>query len=304
MGRVVSFSRYGGPEVLEVRETAQPQPAENEVRVRVLAAGVNPIDCKLRRGDMRGIVPDTFPKTLGNEFAGIVDRIGAGASGFEPGDEVLGFASAAAYADLLTVPTTDLVRKPAAMPFLMAGTLSAAGQTAWHALEELGVQAGQTVLVHAAAGGVGSVFVQLARLRGAVVIGTASERNHAYLRELGATPVLYGPGLADRVRALAPDGVDAAFDAIGGDAVAISTELVADRGRIGTIVDQAAADRHGARRLRATRSARTLTELGGLWSAGKLRLTLSDVYPLERVADAHRACESGHVRGKLVLDLS
>jgi NADPH:quinone reductase-like Zn-dependent oxidoreductase len=187
------------------------------------------------------------------------------------------------------------------MPWEEAGALSASGQTAHTALEDLGVTEGETILVHAAAGGVGSAAVQIARALGATVVGTAREANHDYLRSLGAIPVAYGDGVVERVRTLAPRGVDAALDAIGGDAPAASLALVADPDRVGTLVDVGAAERLGVRALRSRRSADRLRALVDLWRRGALRVQVSRALPLERAAEAHREVEAGHVRGKIVL---
>ncbi|MGW4650627.1 NADP-dependent oxidoreductase [Kitasatospora sp. NPDC004289] len=294
------FREPGGPEVLEVTELPEPEPGPGEVLVRVMAAGIQPADTAIRSGwAPRGVTVE-YPATPGNEFAGVVVSLGEGVSGWAPGDEVLGFRLLGAHARYVAAPADQLVAKPAGMGWAEAGSLSASGQTAHVALSGLGVSAGDTVLVHAAAGGVGTVAVQLARAWGATVIGTASEANHDYLRSLGATPVTYGEGLADRVRALAPDGVDAAFDAAGRGALEPSLELVADRSRIGTIADPAA-EGLGIRWLYGPRSAARLAELTALWEQGRLRLTVSASFPLSRAAEAHRLVEAGHVRGKAVI---
>ena len=301
MSRAIVFDSYGAPEVLRPAEVPAPVPGPGQLRVRVKAAGVNPIDAKIRSGRLDGRVPVRFPQGLGNEFAGVVDRVGPGAGGFPVGAEVFGFTSMAAYADQVVVGTEQVTGKPAALPWDVAGALSAVGQTAYHALRLLGVRAGETLLVHAAAGGVGTVAVQLARSLGVHAIGTASEGNHDYLRSLGATPVVYGPGLGGRVRDLAPDGVDAVLDCIGGDAVRVSLDLVADRERIGTVADETAAAAYGVQRIRYERSAATLAELAQLYCAGQLALPVAQSFPLEAARDAHREIETGHVRGKVVL---
>lgn len=300
--RAAAFASPGPPEVLEVVELPDPHAGPGEVRVRVHAAGAQPADVAVRRS---GWAPPgatvTLPQVVGNEFAGVVDEVGEGVTRFAPGDAVLGFRTLGSAAELVTAPAAQVVHKPAEVPWVVAGALSASGQTAHTALQALGVGEGDTVLVHAAAGGVGTVAVQLARLEGATVVGTASERNHAYLRSLGAIPVTYGAGLVERVREVAPQGVDVALDAIGGEALAASLELVEDPDRIGTLVDFEAAQRLGVRALRTDRSAARLTELVALVADGRLRITVSQTFPLERAADAHRAVESGHVRGKVVI---
>jgi enoyl reductase len=303
---IVVFDEYGEPDVLHLAEVPDPQAGPGQVRIRVRAAGVQPFDCFTRRGDFAAYNPLTFPVRLGNEVAGVVDQAGpdpAGSvTGFQAGQEVIAFMTMEGYADTVVVPADQVVRKPAAMPWPEAGVLSASGQTAHTALDELGLKPGDTLLVHAAAGGVGSFAVQLARLRGATVIGTASERNHDYLRSLGVTPVSYGPGLAARVRELAPDGVDAVLDAIGGEALAVSVELTGgDTGRIVTVADWANAARLGIRRVGTDRSAARLAELTGLYEQGRLAIEVAAMFPLERAADAHRLVEGGHVRGKVAL---
>ncbi|MEV7925154.1 NADP-dependent oxidoreductase [Kitasatospora sp. NPDC088779] len=299
--KAVTVTRSGGLEVLRVTEVPDPEPGPGEVRVRVLAAGVQPVDLAIREGFRPPGAVVEPPFVLGNEFAGVVDRLGPGGSGRQVGDEVLGFRFLDSQAELVTVDASQLVAKPAGMPWEQAGSLSASGQTAHLALTLLAVGPGDTVLVHGASGGVGTVAVQLARAWGATVIGTASERNHDYLRDLGAIPVAYGEGLVERVRAVAPQGVDAAFDAAGRGALAASVELVADRSRIGTVVDYPEAERLGVRGLRGPRTAARLTELVRLWEAGGLRLEIAEALPLERAAEAHRLVGAGHVRGKVVL---
>ncbi|WP_327677135.1 NADP-dependent oxidoreductase [Kitasatospora sp. NBC_00458] len=299
--KAVTVPRFGGPEVLRVTEVPDPVPGPGEVRVRVYAAGVQPVDLSIREGRAPvgvEIAPGLVP---GNEFAGVVDRIGPGTEGWATGDEVLGFRLLGCSAELVVADAARLVRKPAGMPWEQAGALSASGQTAHVALGQLKVGEGDTVLVHGAAGGVGTAAVQLARALGATVVGTASERNHDYLRELGAIPVTYGEGLVERVRAVAPQGVDAAFDAAGRGALEASVELVADRDRIGTVVDYPGAGRLGVQGIRGERTAARLAELVALWEAGTLRVEIADAFPLGRAADAHRLVGAGHVRGKVVL---
>ncbi|MER7580870.1 NADP-dependent oxidoreductase [Kitasatospora sp. NPDC097691] len=299
--KAVVVTESGGPEVLRVRVVPDPEPGPGEVRVRVYAAGVQPVDLAVREGFRPPGLTVEPPFVLGNEFAGVVDRLGPDSGGWRVGDEVLGFRLLDSHAELVTVAADQLVAKPAGMPWEQAGSLSASGQTAHTALTLLGVGPGDTVLVHGASGGVGTVAVQLARAWGATVVGTASERNHAYLRELGAIPVAYGEGLVERVRAAAPHGVSAAFDAAGRGALEASVELVADRARIGTVVDFEGAARLGVRPLRTQRTAARLAELVRLWEAGGLRLEIAEALPLEKAAEAHRLVGTGHVRGKVVL---
>lgn len=295
------FKEPGGPEVLYVAEVPVPAPGPGEVLVRVLAAGIQPADTNIRSGWTPPGAAITLPAVPGNEFAGVVEQLGAGSFGWEVGDEVLGFRLMNCHAQHVAVDGAQLVPKPAGMSWAEAGSFSASAQTAHVALSELKVGRGDTVLIHGASGGVGTIAVQLALAWGATVIGTASERNHDYLRELGAIPVTYGEGLAGRVRELAPDGVDAALDAAGRGALEASVELVQDRERIGTIVDYAGAQRLGLRGLRGPRTAARLAELTELWESGAIRLEIAGTFPLTRAAEAHRLVEAGHIRGKAVI---
>jgi len=300
MAIIIEFDAYGPAEVLHPVQVPDPVPGPGEVRIRVRAAGVQPFDCATRRGDYVQYTLLRFPARLGNEAAGIIDQA-AGPGGLSEGDEVIAFMTMRGYADTVVVPATDAVLKPATMTWPEAGVLSASGQTADTAQDELAVGPRDTVLIHAAAGGVGSFAVQLARARGAAVIGTASERNHDYLRSLGATPVSYGPGLQDRARAAAPHGIDAVLDAVGGEALDVSMKLVTDTARIVTIADWTAPARLGIRRIGTDRSAERLTRLTRLFDEGKLTIPVSATFPLENAADAHRQVETGHNRGKVAL---
>ncbi|XID96244.1 NADP-dependent oxidoreductase [Paenibacillaceae bacterium WGS1546] len=299
--KAAAVSAYGPPEALQVVETEAPVPGPGEVRVRVKAAGVQPADLAVRRGWAPPGASLRLPQIPGNEFAGIVDQVGDGVTGFAPGDEAIGFRVLNCYAEYVVVPAEQLAHKPEGMPWEVAGAFSASAQTAHTALRELGVGEGDTVLVHAAAGGVGSVAVQLARAWGATTIGTASPRNHDYLRSLGAIPVSYGEGLADRIRALAPQGVDAALDAAGEDALRASVELVPNKSRIGTIVSFGLAPELGVRAIRSQRSSARLNELLDCWRQDRLRVEVRATFPLERAADAHRELEGGHGYGKIAL---
>lgn len=301
MPRAIAFAAYGDPDVLETIWIDEPQVEGGQVRVRVKTAGVNPVDCRLRRGEFAKQMSVSFPQRLGNEFAGVVDQVGADVTGFAVGSEVLGFTAAQAYAEVVVVGADQIVVKPPSVPWEVAGGLSAVGQMAYNALEQLAVTDGETLLIHAAAGGVGTVAVQLARQRGATVIGTARESNHAYLRSLGAIPVTYGAGLVDRVRALAPQGVDAALDAIGGEAIPASVALVPHKDRIGTIADAEGAAAYGVRRLAGARSPEALSKLAALVAQGKLILSIHRTFPLAEAALAHCEVEAGHVRGKVIL---
>ncbi|MDT3396406.1 NADP-dependent oxidoreductase [Streptomyces sp. B1866] len=304
---------YGGPEVLSVIDVPVRDPGPGEVRVAVRAAGVNPIDYKLY-GGLFGSDPANLPMRLGVEAAGVVTAVGPDATGpagpVAVGDEVIAWRAPGAYAAEVVVPAAAVAPKPAALSWAEAGGLPTAGATAVHTLEAVGLRGAETVLVHGAAGGVGHLAVQLAVARGATVVGTASPAKHGVLRELGAIPVAYGPGLADRVRAVAPRGVDAAVDTVGTDeAVDVSVETVPDRSRIATIAAFERGAQAGVRLLggapgadpgtRIREAARTrLTEEA---AAGRLRVLVARTYPLREAAAAHREVVAGHTTGKVVL---
>jgi NADPH:quinone reductase-like Zn-dependent oxidoreductase len=301
--KAAAFSTVGPPEVLRLVDVATPTAGAGEVRVRVKAAGVQPLDCAVRGGWAPPGLSVSLPQIPGNEFAGVIDQVGDGVTGFTTGNEVLGFSTLNCYAEYVVVSAAQIVAKPRDMPWEVAGGFTAGAQTASISLQTLGVGKGDTVLIHAAAGGVGTVAAQLAREWGATVIGTASEANHAYLRSFGTIPVAYGDGLVERVRALAPDGVDAALDAAGGDALYASVELVEDRSRIATIVAFDLVEPLGVRRIQGDRSAARLAGLVELCSQGKLRIHVRETYPLADAAGAHRELETRHGRGKVVLTI-
>ncbi|OUC98076.1 NADP-dependent oxidoreductase [Streptosporangium minutum] len=298
--KAAAFSEFGGPEVLRAMEIETPEAGEGQVRVRVRAAGVQPFDVAVRQGWMPAGVSGGLPRIPGNEFAGVVDQVGEGVRGISAGDEVLGFNLLNSYAEYVVVPAENVTAKPANMPWEVAGGFTAGTQTAHIALRQLGVGEGDTVLVHAAAGSVGTAAVQLARLWGATVIGTAREENHDYLRSLGAIPVAYGEGLLERVRALAPGGVDMVLDGAGGEALDVSLRLVKGD-RIVTLVEHDRAEELGVQLTRGVRLASRLAELAELYSDGGLTFHVRRTYPLDRAADAHREVETGHGRGKVVL---
>lgn len=298
--RAVVVERPGTPEVLRVIDLLEPRPGPGQVRVRVRAVGVQPFDTAVRRGEL-GELRDG--QRLGQELAGTIDMVGAGVSAPAPGEDVIAFTKLQSLAELVVVPATHAVTKPQAMPWPEAAALSSSGQTALCALDELAVSPGEVVLVHGAAGGVGTMAVQLARRRGAAVIGTARAANHDHLRRLGAVAVRYGEGLAGRLRSAAPDGIDAALDTVGGDALRVSVDLVTDPDRVGTLLDFPLAAALGVRGIRASTSRGRLEQLVAAWSASQLEVHVRSVYPLGDVAAAHRDVEAGHGRGKVVVTL-
>ncbi|MFF8610952.1 NADP-dependent oxidoreductase [Streptomyces sp. NPDC015346] len=295
---------YGAPEVLRVADLPEPKAGPGQVRVRVKAAGLNPIDAKVRRGEFDAVFDISFPQQLGNEFAGVVDQVGAGVEGFAVGDEVIGFVDLAAYAEQVVVPVENLTLKPAELSWETAAVIGAVGQAAYNALRMLEVAAGETVLIHGAAGGVGSVAAQFARAWGARVIGTVSDDNHDYVRALGATPVTYGDGLEERVRELAPQGVDASLDLTGSEeAITVSIAVTGDKARIVTLVSPPLAKQYGITMMFGTRAAETVAQVAGLAARGDLDLPIARRFALADLAEAHRLMETGSQRGKLVLTL-
>jgi len=300
--QAVVFFEYGEPDVLRVVELDVPQPGPGQVRITVRAAGVNPFDWKIRSGAMAGVIPVKFPVVPGSDVAGVVDRVGEGVTAFAVGDEVLGSASSGSYAELTLASVDRITAKPAEVSWEVAAGLPVVATTTYRALALLGLTAGETVVIDGAAGGVGTVAVQVARHRGLTVIGTASERNHDYLRSLGATPVTYGDGLADRVRAVAPHGVDAALDASGRGSIPALIDLTGDPGRVVTIADHTA----GALGVRYTSGGPdevpgSLADAVTLVAAGTITLPIARTYPLSGAAAAHRDSQAGHVHGKLIL---
>jgi len=300
--QAIVFEEFGGPEVLQVKEIEEPHAGPGEVRVAVKAAGVNPADFKIRRGWFESMAPTTFPAVPGYELAGVVDEVGEGVTEFAVGDEVAGWAKAGSYAQYAVAGI--VAAKPANVSFEQAVALPVAGETSARVLRELGVKEGETVLIHGAAGGVGAVGAQLAVALGATVIGTASPANHDYLRSLGVIPVAYGDGLVDRVRAAAPQGVDAVFDAAGKGALPDSVELLGGTDRIVTIADPAAGDlgvRFSSGGTSPEQTKAGLAEQLQQAADGKLRLNVAETFALADAAKAQELSEAGHTGGKFVL---
>jgi NADPH:quinone reductase-like Zn-dependent oxidoreductase len=297
--KAVQFSQFGGPDVLDVVELPDPHPDAGQVRIAVRAAGINPIDWKVRSGAMGG----DLPQTTGREVAGVVDEVGEGVSDVEVGDKVFGFAAGGGGAAELAL-SSEYAPIPPSLDFAAAAALPVAVETAVRTLDVLGVGPATTVLINGAAGGVGSAAVQIARARGARVIGTASETNHDYLRSLGAEPTTYGEGLVQRVRELAPDGVDAALDTAGGGALPSLVELTDNPDRVVTIADFLGAQETGVTfsgGMGTRRAVHALSEIGDLIETGKFSLPVQQTFPLDRIAEGHELSQRGHVRGKLVL---
>ncbi len=301
--RAAQFSRYGGPEVLDIVELPDPHPAPGQVRIRVHAAGISATDPKLRQGELN--FGAELPQTTGRDVAGVVDEIGEGVTDVAVGDRVFGASDDGAGAAELAL-LTHRAPIPTSLGFVDAAGLPVALETATRALDQLKVAAGSTLLVNGAAGGIGSTVVQLAVARGARVIGTASTANHNYLRLLGAEPTTYGEGMAERVRALAPDGVDVALDVAGSGVLPELIDLAGGPQNVVTLADFAGSKEHGVLFSNGFQghAFHALAEVGTLIDAGRFWLPVERTYPLTDIAEAHRVSENGHVRGRLVLVLA
>jgi NADPH:quinone reductase-like Zn-dependent oxidoreductase len=300
MSTAITFSHYGEPDVLTVSPAEVPQPGPRQVRIRVRAVAVNLIDVKIRSGHMDGIFPVSFPVTPGWDVAGVVDAVGEDA-GAAVGDEVFGVASVGGYSEyaLLDQP----VAKPEGLSMETAAALVTVGEAAFRGLSHLNVKAGQTLLVHGAAGSVGTIAVQLAVARGITVIGTADAAELERVTALGATAVRYGKGWSDRVHAVAPDGVDAVFDTSGAGVLAESVALAGDAARVITIADESAAQ-YGVRFTGADPADRVpgaRPELAALAASGRLSVPIWRTYPLAEAARAHADLEAGRNHGKIIL---
>lgn len=304
--KALVYSDFGGNDRFELTEREEPHVGPDTLVVRVVAAGINPVDYKIREGYLRGLIDTQLPAVPGWDVAGIVEKAGLDTPEFAVGDPVLAYARAdvvghGSVAELMPVPVRAATRKPDGLSFEAAAALPLAGLTALQTLERAAVGAGQNVLIHGAAGGVGSFGVQLARLRGARVVGTASERNHAYLRELGAEPVVYGDGLVDAARVLVPSGFDVIVDFVGGSTLDTTRELLAPGGVVASIADSRARTEFGGHYIWVRPDAAQLGELAQLAAAGDLRVEIASTYPLDEAAAAYAELEQGHTRGKIVV---
>lgn len=299
---IVQFSEYGDTDVLRVVDVPALSPGPGQVRIAVHAAGINPIDWKTMQGHMREALPLTLPAGLGTDVAGVVDQVGAGVTEFGVGDAVMGASLTPSFAEFALAYPASLIKKPAAINWESAGSVAGAGGTAYAVLNKLGVQAADTLLIHAAAGGVGTFAVQLAVARGARVIGTASKSNFDYLRSIGAEPVAYGDGLLDRVRAIAPRGVDAVLDASGRGEIPLSIVLAGGPERVLTLVafDAAAGIQVHAGGA-GSELAPALREIASLIEQRRLTVPIWRTYPLAQTAAALDASQSGHLHGKIVV---
>ncbi|HKE65454.1 MAG TPA: NADP-dependent oxidoreductase [Micromonosporaceae bacterium] len=298
------FHEYGGIDVLRVEEVPRPEPGPGQVLIEVRAAGIQPGEVMIREGARHDRWPATFPSGQGSDLAGVVVEVGPQVRGFAVGDEVLGFThNRASHAEYVVVDDVNLVSRPDVLPWDVAGSLYVAGTTAYATVFAVDPERGDTVVVSGAAGGVGSLAVQLARRRGATVIGLASERNHAWLTDHGVVPVAYGQGVADRIRQASGGQVDAFIDTFGDGYVQLAVELAVRPNRINTIRDWQAAARVGARTYGEGSAACAVVcgKLARLAARGDLEVPIARTYPLGQVQDAFRDLERGHTHGKIVL---
>jgi NADPH:quinone reductase-like Zn-dependent oxidoreductase len=304
MPRAVQFDEYGDIDVLKVRDVPRPEPASDEVLVRVRAAGINPGENAIRIGALHERWPATFPSGQGSDLAGVVEEVGSTARTWSVGDEVVGWVDTrASHAELVAVPAGNLVPRDPAVPWQVAGALFVAGTTAYANMRAVGASRGDTIVVAGAAGGVGSLTVQLLRRAGATVIGLASEPNHAWLRGHEVVPVTYGNGVLERIRATAPQGVDAFVDTFGDGYVDLALELGVAKDRINTIIDFSGAARTSVKNegMHAFANADVLAELVKLVAARDLEVPIAATYPLAEVRAAYQELMHRHTRGKIVL---
>ncbi|OQQ14488.1 NADPH:quinone reductase [Streptomyces sp. M41(2017)] len=305
MPKAYVFTRYGGPEAEALVERDRPSPGPGEVLVAVRAAGVNPVDWKQRTGHRRpGGEPRPLPAVFGNEVAGVVVETGAGVTGFAVGDEVFGNPVDGGYAEYALLPVAVTARKPAGLSFTDAAALPVAAATAYDGIRQLGLPEGATLLITGAGGGVGVAAVQIARDAGLRVVGVASAGKKDFVESLGAVHVPSGPGLAERLRAAAPDGVDGVFDLVGGEALEEAASALVDVTKLITGADRETVAKLGGTGVERARTAAVLDEVGRLAADGTLRPFVTRTFPLDRAGEALRAVEDGHARGKIVIEVA
>lgn len=305
MPKVYGFSEYGGPDVQEFRDEPTPAPGPGELLVAVRAAGVNPVDWKLRSGRLAEWMPRELPVVLGSEASGVVEEVGRDVEGFAVGDEVLGVTAptSGGYAEYALLTAAGSAKKPVHLPFVDAAALPVAAATAYDAIRQLALEPGTTLLVNGAGGGVGVVAAQLARDAGVNVVGTGGDGKRELVESLGATFVDYRGDVAAQVRQILPDGVDAVLDAVGGDALRAVATLVKDPSRIVSTADQQTAEEVGGSGVVRDGSGAVLSEVAWLVADGKLDMHVVDVRPFDEAGQALSGVESGHSRGKVVLEL-
>jgi NADPH:quinone reductase-like Zn-dependent oxidoreductase len=305
MPLAVRFDEYGDVDVLKVVDVARPVPGPGQVVVKVVAAGINPGEAAIREGLLHAMFPATFPSGEGSDLAGIVAEVGPDVTRFDVGDEVLGFVDTrGSHAEFVVAQVENLIARPAKVPWDVAGSLFVAGATAYAAVRAVNLVPGDTVVVSGAAGGVGSLAVQLAAQRGARVIGLASEAHHGWLASHGVVPLVYGDAVADHIRQASGGHVDAFIDTFGGGYVEMAIGLGVPPDRIDTIIDRAAAEKYGTKSdgNAAAANAEVLAELAGMIAEGRLEIPIAKSYPLTEVREAYRDLEQRHTLGKIVLE--
>jgi NADPH:quinone reductase len=304
MPKIVQLSAYGGVDQLNIVEARKPAPQANEAVVRVVASGTNPGEISIREGLLKDVFPKEFPFGQGADFAGHIDAVGAGVTELVPGDEVLGWSEQrSAQAEYVAIPASQLIRKPPSLDWFRAGSLMVVASTAVAAVRAVALQPGDVVAISGAAGGVGSLAVQLARRSGARVIGIASEESAPFLHAAGVEQIAYGDGLEQRLRAAAPKGVDAFIDLFGGGYVDLAVTLGISRERINTIIDFAGAQKYGVKTdgSAAATSRETLASVANLIAWGEIIMPLTAIYPFALVRDAYTELARRKARGKIVL---
>jgi len=304
--RAITYGEFGSADVLTLTDIPDPHIGPDVMVIEVKAAGLNPVDYKVRQGHLRGLLDEIFPVVPGWDVAGVVVKVGLDTPEFTVGDEIFAYArkdvvGGGTLAEFVAVPARTAALKPSSVSFEEAAAVPLTGLTALQSVRRTNVGVGDRVLIHGGAGGVGSFAVQLAALAGARVVATASERNHDYLRSLGATPITYGDGLTERALEASPDGFDVILDFAGGTALDGSTALLREGGRVASIANGKAAAELGGQYVWVRPDAAGLSELAGLIDAGKLRVEVAEVFELADAADAYRSLETGHVRGKIVV---
>lgn len=306
MPKVFRFREYGGPETQEFAEVDQPRPGPGEILLQVRAAGVNPVDHKVRSGWFKDFKSRELPSEFGSEVSGVISRVGAGVEGFSVGDEVFGWPASGhgAFSEYTVLSQDAMAAKPPQVSFVDAAALPVAATTAYNGLAQLGLSAGQALLITGVGGGVGVAAAQLARDAGIRVVGTGSRGKQELVESLGARLVEYGDGALERLRSELPHGADAVFDLIGGPVLSAAAELVTDRSRLVSAVSPDLAAELGGAAVRQDRSVRVLAEVGRLAAEGRLSPQVTSVVDFQNAAEAIAAVESGHSRGKVVLRVS
>lgn len=303
--RAYAYTQYGGPETQRFMDLPKPSPGPGELLVRVRAAGINPADWKRRAGFRRQSETLDKPVAHGLEVAGVVEELGPGVEGFNLGDEVFGsVVGGGGYAEFAALSTEQAAHKPASVSFADAATLPVAAATAYDGVHQLDLKSGETLLILGVGGGVGVAAAQIARRLGVNVVGTASGEKRGFVESLGVSHVPYGQGLADRLRAAAPNGVDAIFDLVGGEDLRAAAPLVSNTSRMITAADMATVQELGGQPVARARNRAVLEAVAGLVADGTLKPHVTQVFPLDKADEALRLVEAGHATGKIVLDMA